>query len=190
MKSIKVLSSIISIFVGISIFATSSYAANSSDTTSPQVGNAQTQKNGEIIAILMAVDKNEIAAAKEALKKDTTPAIKQYAQMLKTQHTQNLNAVLKLSKKIDVAPIETATVTSLQKEGAKKLVSLSALKGKAFEKAYIDTMVTGHTAVLKMLDDDLLKNVSNPSLKKLLLATRPKIESHLQKGQTIQKSLN
>ena len=190
MKSKKFLSLIISIFIGTSIFAASSNAANSADTNSTKTGSAQTQKDGEIIAILIAVDKNEIAAAKEALKKETTSAIKQYAQMLKTQHTQNLNETLKLSKQIDIAPIDTATVISLQQDGAKGLVTLSSLKGKDFEKAYINAMVTGHTDVLKMIDDDLLKNVSNPSLKKFLLATRPHIESHLLQGKTIQKGLN
>ncbi len=190
MKSKKILSLIISICIGTSIFVANSYASNEPNTSSTQVDKTQTQKDGEIIAVLITVDKNEIALAKLALKKETTPAIKKYAQMLKTQHTQNLHEALKLSKKIGLAPVDTSTVTSLQKEGVKGMTTLSSLKGKDFDKAYIDAMVSGHTAVLKMIDDDLLKNVSNSSLKEFVIATRPHIEFHLQQGQIIQKELN
>ena len=182
----KILSLLIFILVGTSFFTASSYAANASDVPS----TAQTNKDGEIIALLVAADKNEIAVAKEALKKGTTPAVKHYAKLLKLQHTKNLNGALKLSKKIGIAPIETATVISLQEDGAKELVTLSSLKGKEFNKEFVDAMVTGHTDVLKMIDDNFLKNVSNPSLKKFVLATRPHIEAHLKQGQKIQKSLN
>lgn len=187
MKSKKILSLLISICIGTSIFAANSYAANEHSTSPTKTDKAQTQKDGEIIAILITVDKNEIALAKLALKKETTPAIKKYAQMLKMQHTQNLQEALKLSKKISLTPVDTSTVTSLQKEGVKGLATLSHLNGKAFDKAYIDAMVSGHTAVLKMIDDNLLKNVSNATLKKFVVATRPHIEFHLQQSQTIQK---
>ncbi|MGC1181964.1 DUF4142 domain-containing protein [Legionella sp.] len=190
MKSKKILSLIISICIGTSIFATNSYAATEPNTNSLKNRKAQTQKDGEIIAILITVDKNEIALAKLALKKNTTPQIKNYAQMLKTQHTQNLNEALKLSKKIGLAPVDSSTVSFLQKEGVKGLATLSTLKSKDFDKAYINAMVSGHTAVLKMIDDNLLKNVSNSSLKEFVIATRPHIKFHLQQGQIIQKELH
>jgi len=186
MKSKKILSLVISICIGTSILTATSYAANEPTKTD----KAQVQKDGEIIAFLMTVDKNEIALAKLALTKETTPAIKKYAQMLQTQHTQNLHEALMLSKKINLAPVDTATVISLQKNGVNGLATLSHLKGKDFDKAYIDAMVSGHTAVLKMIDDNLLKNVSNSSLKEFVIATRPHIELHLQQGQIIQKELN
>jgi putative membrane protein len=189
MKTKKIVSLIFSMVLGTSVSAATSYSESTNNTTPAHTENAQTQKDGEIIAIVIAVNKNEIAAAKEALTKKTTPAIKRYAQMLKQQHTQNLNKILKLSKKIGVAPLETATAVSLQQDGAKELATLSSLKGKDFEKSYIDAMVNGHTHVLKLIDDDLLKNVSNPSLKKFLLATRPNIESHLQQGLALQKEM-
>lgn len=190
MKSKKILSLIIPLCIGTAIFAASSYAAKEPNTGATKADKVQTQKNGEIIAVLITVDKNEIALAELALKKERTPAVKKYAQMLKRQHTQNLHEALKLSKKIGLAPVDTARVTSLQKEGVEGLATLSPLKGKDFDKAYIDAMVSGHTAVLKMIDKNLLKNVSNSSLKEFVIATRPHIVFHLQQGQIIQKALN
>ena len=190
MRTRTFLSWIITGFVGCFIFAASSTAgdvpknSNSMDAASTKT---QMQKDSEIIAILITVNKNEITAAKEALRKTATPAIKQYARMLKKEHTQNLNDTLKLSKKINLPPIVSATVISLKKEGSKELITLTSLKGKKFEEAYINAMIKGHTDVLQMFDDNLLKDVSNSSLKSHLQATRPHIESHLQQAQAIQK---
>ena len=64
MKSKKILSLIISICIGTSIFAANSYAANEPNTNSTKTDKTQTQKDGEIIAVLITVDKNEIALAK------------------------------------------------------------------------------------------------------------------------------
>lgn len=178
-----------SIVIGSLIVTVDSYAAMHTKAPPTVISNAQMQKDGEILAVLIAVDKNEIALAKEALKKQTTPAIKQYAHILKREHTQNLNETLRLSKKIGIAPIDTALVTSIQQDGAKGLVTLSSLNGIAFEKAYIHAMVKGHTHVLKMIDHDLLKHASNPLVKQLVLTTRPHIEAHLQEGKIIQKEL-
>lgn len=183
MKSKQILSLISSIVLGSSI-VTASYANH------PSTHNAPTHKDGEIIAIVIAVDKNEIAAAKKALHKGVAPKVKQYAQMLKRQHSENLNEALRLRKEMHITPVKTARVISIQQKGAKELVTLSTLKNKNFEKAYVDAMVTGHAHVLKMIDNDLLKNASNASVKKFLLATRPHIKAHLQEGQAIQKELN
>lgn len=189
MKSKKILSLLTSMVVGFFVVSVDSYAAMHTKATPVVTSHAQMQKDGEIIAVLIAVDKNEIALAKEALKKQITPAIKQYARLLKRQHTQNLNETLRLSKKSGIAPIDTALVTVLQQDGAKGLVSLSTLNGIAFEKAYIHAMVKGHTQVLKIIDHDLLKHASNPLVKNLLLTTRPHIDAHLQAGKVIQKEL-
>lgn len=154
-----------------------------------QNSKAHTQKDGEIIAILLVVNKNEIAAAKEALKKTTNPAVKQYAQMIEKEHTKNLQETLKTDKKIGVTPIAGKIAVTLKQDGKKELIAISVLKGNDFDKAYIKAMVKGHSDVLHMMDDNLLKNVSNPALKKLLLATRPHIQAHLQQAQAIQNEL-
>lgn len=176
----KIVSLLVSIVLGASVFAVSSYAIDSD----------QAQQNGEILAILMTVDNNEIAIAKETLTKEMTPAIKKYAEMLEKQHTQNLNKAMEVSKKTGIAPVDTETVKSLQQDGAKGLATLSGLNGKEFDNAFINAMVSGHTAVLKMIDDTLLTNASNPAIKKFVQETRPHIAFHLKAGEVIQKDMN
>ena len=187
MKTKFYLSLIISIFIGLFIFSGNATAAT--PEFSKKNGTAQTQKDGEIVALLIVLNKNEIAAAKEALKKVKNPTIKQYAKMLKKEHTKNLSEALTLSKKMDIAPVETVTVMVLKQDGKKEMITLAALHAKDFETKYIDAMIKDHTDALKMIDNNLLKNATNPYLKAQIEATRPHIVSHLQQAQAIQNKL-
>lgn len=150
----------------------------------------QAKKDGEVLDILIVLNKNEIAGAGAALKKSKNPAVIKYAELLKKDHTQNLKDTEAVSKKIGVAPVPTELATDLKREGKKDLKSLNHLKSKQFDKDYINAMVKGHTHALKLIDDNLLKNASNEEVVSLLNATRPHIEHHLEDAQTIQKELD
>jgi putative membrane protein len=162
--------------------ATMSHSSNKSVKS-----EAKSQKDGEIIAILVTLNNNEIAVAREALKKSKNPNIKQFAKLLKKSHTQNLNEILKISKKTGISPVQSATVLTLKQEGKEDKMTLAQLKGKEFENAFINSEVKGHTQALKLIDRSLLKNVSNSAIKAQLVATRPHIAAHLQQAKVLQK---
>lgn len=173
------------------IMATPLYAASTdtSPTAPTTQENAQNQSDGEIIGVLVVLNKNEIAAAKQAMKKSKTSSVKQYASMLKNEHSKNLSDTLALSKKMGVNPVESATVITLKKEGKDEVMTLTTLNGQEFENAYINAMVKDHATALSTIDNNLLKNVSNPDLKAHLDATRTHIASHLEQGQNLQSTL-
>lgn len=183
MKRLFLLPLMMAAFIGTPAFADND-SVNKADSA-----QMQTTKDGEIIAMLIALDSHEITAAKMALKKSTMPAVKDYAAMINHDHSQNLIDVLAISKEIGANPGETEAVLLFNQKGAKGIDTLSSLNGKAFDKAYIDAMVEGHQHALLLIDDNFLKNVSNPALKKLVLQTRPHILHHLEKAQDIQKTL-
>ncbi|WP_133137484.1 DUF4142 domain-containing protein [Legionella rowbothamii] len=156
-----------------------------------KVSNAvQTKKDSEILTILLTVDEGEIVAANELLKKVSSPQVKQYAQMLKKEHTENLYRVMKLSKNEHIDIVPTAITGSLKKYNKKELNQLFTLKNTSLEKEYIKMMIQGHERVLHMMDYSLLRTVSNPALGKLTLETRPQLEKHLKQAKLIQKTLN
>jgi len=66
---------------------------------------------------------------------------------------------------------------------------LKALKGKEFDKAYVDNEVTYHQAVLDALDNTLIPNASNDELKSLLVKVRPAFVAHLDHAKHIQSTL-
>ncbi|WP_058533856.1 DUF4142 domain-containing protein [Legionella saoudiensis] len=149
----------------------------------------QTKKDSEILTILITADEGEIAAANEVLNKSLSPQVKNYAQMLKKEHTENLNKAMELSKNEHIGIVSTAITNSLKQHNKKELSQLSTLKNKELEKEYIKMMIRDHEQVLHMMDHSLLRNVSNPALGRLLLETRPKLEKHLKEAKLIQKKL-
>ncbi|MBA2654967.1 MAG: DUF4142 domain-containing protein [Gammaproteobacteria bacterium] len=153
-----------------------------------QESTADQQKAGEVIGWLIVLNKNEIAAANEALAKKTNPMVRSYAAMLKQAHSQNLQKTISLSKKIDIKPVENEPVVALKEKGKEELSTLKPMDGKDFQVAYIDAMVKGHAEALDKVNEDL-KNTTNPQLKQHLEATRASVTSHLEKAKMIQSKL-
>jgi len=191
MKSKTLLSLSIAAVMGTAIYAPISTAAlpflSKQNTTTEN--NVQKKKDGQIISILVALNNNEISGAQEALQKTTNRYVKKYASMLQREHTKNLNKTLKLSQELGIAPVATPTANTLTRDGKKEMRSLAALNGNGFDVAYINDMIKDHTAALKLIDTNLLKNVSNPALKTQIERTRPHIVAHLEKAQKIQQQL-
>jgi putative membrane protein len=144
------------------------------------------KSDSEILGILMAGDRNEIASAQQAQGKDIAPEVMNYAKMIEQEHKADLDKLEALSKKIGVEPTLGAQATQRVK-GLKVLAMLTPVNGKDFEKKYIDAMVQDHTEDLNLIDTDLSKDVKNPELKAQIAETRSHIAMHLDKAKQLQK---
>jgi putative membrane protein len=142
--------------------------------------------DARILTIVNTVDQHEIDAAEKALKKKTSAEVRDYAQMLKKEHSANLAKSRKLAKTLDLKPAKSDIADSLKAKGGAEEKTLASLKGAEFEKAYVDAMVKGHTEVLDMLDTKLIPNSLNDSLKSHLTEARGHVASHLEHGKRLQ----
>lgn len=145
-------------------------------------------KDSEIVAFIMVLNKNEIAAADLTKHKKANKAVEGYADLMIKEHSKNLMDTEKLSKEQKIAPVDSEMVVSLRNKGEEEITTLTPLVGKAYEVAYIDAMVKGHTDALASIDT-FLKEVKNPELKTFLEGTRTHVKHHLAKAQAIQKEL-
>ena len=150
--------------------------------------NEENMNDAEILAFVIAVDMNEILAAAEAQKKKVSAPVLDYAKMLHKEHGKNAGDTMKLGQKIGLTPAATTAVDKLSVKGAGELAMLVPLEGDEFSKAYIDAMVKGHTEVLDMIDNQLLKNADNAALKKHLTDMRGHIVAHLEKAKQLQSN--
>jgi putative membrane protein len=157
--------------------------AGAVDTVQPRSSDA------EVLGILAAVNRNEIAAAEVAVKKNASPAVLDFARMMKQEHAANLEETRRLAKKIGAGPGETEAVEGLRKEGKGLVDTLSVQQGTLFSEAYMDAMVKGHADALDLIDNKLLKEARNEEVKKHLEKTREKVASHLAHAQRLQDSL-
>lgn len=134
--------------------------------------------DGEIIAYMQAIDNHEINVSKVAKDKKINEDVMKFADMMITQHTDNLQQVTDISTKDNIAADETSDVKKFKENGDKNLATLSKLDDAKFQKAYIKAMIKGHTDVNNMLMH-FEKEVKNADLKQYLVNTKKAVEEHL-----------
>lgn len=125
----------------------------------------------------------EVKAGNLAKTKASNAGVKQFGEMMVTDHT-------KAGKELDAAakaagvtyPVDT---DAKHKEMLDKLMKLS---GAEFDKAYIDDMVAGHKDM-----EDLLEKMSadakNAQLRDWAKRTLPAVQAHLKKAEELKSSL-
>jgi putative membrane protein len=155
-------------------------------SANPEAG-AMKPNDAEIVATVLAVDSNEMAAAEIAKKKKgLSKEVTKYSKMLHEQHQEDAKKYHKFAKKEKLNMVETQEVKDLRSKGSDEATALSSKDGKEFEKAYIDAMVQGHTEALETIDNKLIPNAQNAELKKMLNETRTHVSTHLEQGKRLQ----
>ena len=116
--------------------------------------------------------------------------VKKFAQLMVTDHTGvNKQAVDAGHQAQGHAARTTRPARALKAGGEKNVAALKALKGAAFDKAYVDHEVAYHQAVLDAVDKTLIPNAKNEELKALLVKVRPAFVTHLEHAKHLQSSL-
>lgn len=143
----------------------------------------------QIAAIVVTANQVDIDAGKLAASKSHTKDIREFAQRMITDHTGVNKSAVALVTKLKVTPEDNPTSQSLKSGGKENLKNLKALKGAAFDRAYIDHEVAYHEQVLNAVDKVLIPNATNAELKALLVQVRPAFVAHLEHAKRIQASL-
>lgn len=148
---------------------------------------AQVRTDSEILGTLVVLNNNEIAAAQLARRHGQNMRVKNYANFMVKEHGTNLRETKRLSQKLDLMPdLNGRVAMNLQQKGQQQLQMLQGLNGKAFDSAYMATMVNDHTAALSLVGQ-LYNQTSNPMLQNQLKMTRAHIAEHLQRASVIQR---
>ncbi|OOG60288.1 DUF4142 domain-containing protein [Rhodanobacter sp. C03] len=132
----------------------------------------------------------DIAAAKQALQKSHNKDVRAFAEEMARDHAAVNEQALALVKKLGVTPQDNPTSQSLSKNAAAELKTLAALKGSAFDKAYVDNEVAYHKAVNGALRSTLIPSAQNAELKSLLETGLKLFQSHQAHAEHLAQSLN
>jgi putative membrane protein len=127
----------------------------------------------------MAANASEIAAGTMAQAQALDQSVKDYAQMMVTDHTAMNQQVAEAAGMADAAtpaPDPAATADLQGKSGAD------------FDRAYIDMMVADHQKVVAMVEN-ASTNASTDAARTLATNALPKLREHLQRAQEIQAQL-
>ena len=170
---------IIGAFAVSSAYADKTVAAKSSSSmTSAEIGT---------LATVATVDKTEILLAVITLNKKLSSDVNDFANMMIDQHGSNLTQILAMVN--DAHPLTGGESDKLAAEGKGAMLKLGAMNGDAFATAYVNAMVKGHTAVLKLIDDQLMKTAKSEEVKKFLTDTRAAVATHLEHAKKLQDKM-
>jgi len=150
---------------------------------------AQGVTDPQIASIVVTANQVDIDAGKLAKERSTTASVKEFADLMITDHTGVNKQAVELVTKLKVTPEDNPTSKSLKEGGDKNLAMLKTLKGAAFDKAYIDHEVAYHQQVLDAVDKTLIPSAKNEELKALLVKVRPAFVAHLTHAKKVQSSL-
>ena len=153
------------------------------------VASAQDVNDAQIASIVVTANQVDIDAGKLAATKATDPEVKKFAQTMVTDHTGVNKQATALVTKLKVKPEDNSTSKSLYDGGKENVTKLKTLKGKEFDKAYIDHEVAYHQAVLDAVDKTLIPGAKNEELKALLVKVRPAFVAHLEHAKHVQSTL-
>lgn len=143
----------------------------------------------QIAHIVVTANAVDIDAGKLAEKKGSTKDVRQFGKQMVTDHAAVNKQATGLAKKLKVKPEANDTSASLRKGGDENLARLKKLKGKAFDKAYVDHEVAYHQAVIDAVDKTLIPSAKNAQLKALIEKVRPALVQHLAHAKHLQASL-
>jgi putative membrane protein len=152
--------------------------------------SAQTINDAQIAKIVVTANQVDIDAGKLASTRATSAEVKKFAQTMVTDHTGVNKQATALVTKLGVKPEDNDTAKSLSDGGKANLDNLKTLKGKDFDKAYIDHEVAYHQAVLDAVDKTLIPGAKNEELKALLVKVRPAFVAHLDHAKQIQATFS
>ncbi len=152
-------------------------------------GGGAKPSDPQIVGIVQTANQLDIGEAKLALKKTKNDEVKQFAQQMIDDHTKLMNSVNDLGKKLNVTPEDSDTSKSLKSADAAETKKLRGMKGKAFDKEYIDHEVAFHQQVIDAASNVLIPNAQNAELKSALQGAAPLLQGHLEHAKQIQSSL-
>lgn len=155
-------------------------------------GTAQKEKapqltDPEIASVAVVANQIDIDYAAIAQKKSTNKAVTDFAATMARDHKAIIDKAVALVTKLGVTPKDNAVSKQLQADAAKTKKSLSAKKGKAFDKAYIDNEVAYHKKVIGAVEGLLIPESKNAELKTLLQSVVPLLKEHLMHAEMVQK---
>lgn len=168
------------IFVSLVALATAASAAGqpAAKPTDPQIAHIA-YTAGEI----------DIAAAKQALAKSKTPAVRAFAETMVRDHAAVNDKALALVKELGVTPEANPTSAALSKQAAEMMKKLAPLNGQAFDRAYVQNEAAYHRTVNDALRNTLVPSASNGQLKALLSTGLSLFQQHQLHAEQLAKSL-
>jgi putative membrane protein len=148
-------------------------------------GHAAAQSNAAVLGRMAAADQGEIMQAQYAAQNATRDDVREYANMLVSDHTGHLQAVRDTASALAVTPDSTAA-RDLMAAAQRQMAQLQGLSGPALDRQFLVFMVQDHGGLQRELDG-LIRQGQPAQLLPFIRATRAVVHRHLVDAQNLQR---
>jgi len=158
--------------------------ANGMNGNSPVPKSAKVMTDPEIFSMISAVNQGEIDAGKLAQSRASSAAVKAYAKDMVTDHSTLNSQGASLASALGAIPKPDAKDSIIvgNEDAAAKL---KAASGTAFDQAYVESQIAGHTRALAFLQQ-AESQAQNADLKKMISNAIPEVQKHLDRARSLQ----
>jgi putative membrane protein len=162
----------IAVFASLLLLAPFTLSAQSTSKPEPKLDDAT------IVAIFDNANTADIQTAGLGAQKASDPAIRELAKNFVHDHTKVRQMARDLAAKLKVTPTPPKDDKSVA-ELSMTMSKLEHLKGKEFDKAFLDHEIAFHQAVLDAVSSTLLPAIQNDELKAFVKSVAPAFQGHL-----------
>jgi len=137
-----------------------------------------------IVAIFDAANTWDIQTGELAAKNGSTKEIRDFGAMLARDHKNVRQQGRDLAKKLNVTPTPPKDF-AMAKDHEAAMKKLESLKGKEFDKAFLQHEVGYHKAVIEAVTTTLLPALQNAEVKDLVTKVAPAFKAHEDAAQNL-----
>jgi len=170
---------------GSSSSATTDSTTVTKDTTTKTVTSTAPVDKGDSTFVVTAAKDGmaEVAAGKMAQNQAVSQRVKNFANMMVTDHTKAGDELAAIAKSKNIT-LPTAPDADAQKMAA----DMGKMTGKSFDKDYVNGMVKGHENAVKLFTD-ASTSLKDSTLRAFAVKTLPTLKMHLDSIKAIKASM-
>ena len=163
-------------------------AMNAADTASSGTPTGETAPSlSGLLSRLELANTAEIETGRLATTQARSPAVKQIARQLVTEHTKNRSELETLAQQKGVEILDPAGGSTTRDTSG--VLALKGLKGAAFDSAFVVSQIETHQANLDAIRNQLLPSAQDQEVRRYLEKTQAAMQKHLESLQQVQGQL-
>ncbi|MDQ3282759.1 MAG: DUF4142 domain-containing protein [Acidobacteriota bacterium] len=153
--------------------------------TSSSSTGMNTVTDADAGAIARTINNGEIELAQFALTSASSQQVRDFAQMMITEH-QNANAALESG---GYGTMRNPVTSVLDKQVDMKMSMLRGMSGPEFDRAYIGSQIEMHQTALETMRTTLMPSAQDRKLRSTLEMMRDRTQMHLDQAREIQRMI-
>ncbi len=172
--------------------STSPYGTTGSTGATNAMGGSMDVSNlsdAQFAGVLQTINQGRIQEAQLGQSKASSPEVKRFAREMVTSHRTAQNKESALFSRLQITPTDSTVSDQLKADTQSDISSLQSMRGKEFDRSFIDSQVRYLNNSLELIDR-MTPDVKSSDLKAELQKVRTKVDAHLQDAERVQANLD